>query len=88
MSWHPQSLSFYYMAIALQASLIAYMVSSFFLSVAYLWYVFYLVAYAVCLRRIYESETGKVVVVKKTKEEKASRLTDPGPTINSGGVVA
>ena len=50
---------FYYLAVGLQASLIAYMVSSFFLSVAYLWYVYYLVGYAVCFRRIYEAETGE-----------------------------
>jgi putative inorganic carbon (HCO3(-)) transporter len=56
---------FYYLAVGLQASLLGYMVSSFFASVAYLWYVYYLVAYAVCLRRLYESETGREVVVKK-----------------------
>ena len=42
----------YYMAVGLQASLVAYMVVSFFASVAYLWYVYYLVAYAVTLQRI------------------------------------
>ena len=55
---------FYYLAVGLQASLLGYMVCSFFASVAYLWYVYYLVAYAVCLRRIYESETGRAVVVE------------------------
>ena len=45
--------SIYYLAIGLQASLVAYMVISFFASVAYLWYAYYLVAYCVCLRRIY-----------------------------------
>nr|MBA3321802.1 O-antigen ligase family protein [Pyrinomonadaceae bacterium] len=52
---------FYYLAIGLQASLIAFMVSSFFGSVAYQWYVYYLVGYAVCLRRLYESEIGRAV---------------------------
>jgi probable O-glycosylation ligase (exosortase A-associated) len=46
----------HYLAIGLQASLIGYMVNSFFASVAYLWYVYYLVGYAVCLRYIYESK--------------------------------
>jgi putative inorganic carbon (HCO3(-)) transporter len=46
---------FYYMAVALQASLVGYMVSSFFASVAYHWYVYYLVGYAVALWRIYEA---------------------------------
>jgi putative inorganic carbon (hco3(-)) transporter len=61
---------FYYLALGLQASLIAYLISSFFLSVAYVWYVYYLVAYAVCLRRLYESETGKVVVPETRKERR------------------
>jgi len=51
----PAARRFFYMSIALQASLVGYMVASFFASVAYLWYIYYLVAYAVCLRRIYDS---------------------------------
>jgi O-antigen ligase len=70
---------YYYLAVGLQASLLGYMVSTFFLSVAYLWYVYYLVAYAVCLRRMYESETGRVVVLEKHRLRKRaserSRLT-------------
>jgi len=42
----------FYLAGGLEASLIGYMVSSFFASVAYLWYVYYLVAYASCLLRL------------------------------------
>jgi O-antigen ligase len=44
---------FYYLAIGLQASLVGFMVSSFFGAVAYHWYVYYLVGYAVCLHRLY-----------------------------------
>ncbi len=44
----------YYLSIGVQASIITYMVSSFFGPVAYNWYVYYLIAYAVCLRRIYQ----------------------------------
>jgi O-antigen ligase len=47
---------FYYLAVGLQASLVGYMVSSFFASVAFLWYVYYLAGYAVCFERIYRSE--------------------------------
>jgi O-antigen ligase len=47
---------FYYLAVGTQAALVCYMVSSFFASVAYLWYVYYIVGYAVCLRRIYDGE--------------------------------
>jgi len=42
----------YYLAIGLQASLVGYMVVSFFASVAFVWYVYYLVAYAICLQRL------------------------------------
>jgi putative inorganic carbon (hco3(-)) transporter len=45
---------FYYFAVGLQAALVGYMVSSFFASVAYNFYVYYLVGYAVCLRQLYE----------------------------------
>lgn len=44
----------YYLTIGLQASIIGYMVSSFFVSVAYQWFVYFPIAYAVCLRRIYK----------------------------------
>ena len=50
---------FFYAATALQASLVGYMVASFFASVAFLWYIYYIVAYAVCLRRIYDSAMEK-----------------------------
>ena len=45
----------YYLAVALQASLVGFMVSSFFASVAYLWYIYYLAGYALCLHRLYEA---------------------------------
>lgn len=51
--------NYYYLSVGLQASLVGYMVSSFFASVAYLWYIYFLVGYAVCLRRMYEA--GKTV---------------------------
>ena len=47
---------FYYLSIGLQASLIGYMVASFFAAVAYQWYIYYLVGYAIALRRIYYLE--------------------------------
>lgn len=61
---------FYYLTIGIQAALLGYLVSSFFVSVPFLWYVYYLVGYAVCLRRIHESKTGKPVVVESRKERK------------------
>ena len=49
---------FYYVAIGLQTSILGYMVSSFFASVAYNWFIYYLIAYAVAFRRIYSLEKG------------------------------
>lgn len=44
---------FYFVSIGLQASIIGYWVSSFFASVAYNWFIYYLLAYAVAFRRVY-----------------------------------
>jgi len=49
---------FYYLSIGLQASIVGYLVSSFFASVAYNWFIYYLIAYAVAFRRIYTIEKG------------------------------
>jgi O-antigen ligase len=49
----PERRSFYYLSVGLQASLIGFMFSSFFGAVAYQWYVYYLVGYAVCLHRLF-----------------------------------
>jgi putative inorganic carbon (HCO3(-)) transporter len=77
---------YYYLAVGLQASLLGYMVASFFLSVAYVWYVYYLVAFAVCLRRLYEAETGAEVVVEPRKERKRKKVR--APFIDEGRTVA
>ena len=45
-----------YMSIGLQAALIAYMNNSFFLSIQYLWYLYYAAGFAVALRLIYAAE--------------------------------
>lgn len=77
---------FYYLTIGIQAALLGYLVSSFFVSVPFLWYVYYLVGYAVCLRRIHESETGKLVVVESRKERKDKARAELLTT--NGGVPA
>jgi hypothetical protein len=65
----------YYLAVGLQASLIGYMVSSFFVSVAYLWYVYYLVGFAVALRRIYQSREQQNFLVEGTGTKKVATVT-------------
>lgn len=49
---------FFYTAIGLQASIVAYLIGSFFASVAYNWFIYYLIAYAVAFRRVYQIEKG------------------------------
>jgi putative inorganic carbon (HCO3(-)) transporter len=66
---------FYYLAVGLQASLVGYMIASFFASVAYYWYIYYLVGYSICLRRIYalapEVKEGRIADAdnESTREE-------------------
>lgn len=74
-----ESSKFYYLSVGIQASLIGYMVGSFFASVAYLWFVYYLVAYAVALRRIYalkQSEQNEVKDKANTKKAFADKLSE------------
>jgi O-antigen ligase len=52
----PEERRYYYLSVGLQASLIGYMVSAFFAAVAYQWYAYYLVAFGVCLYRMYDSD--------------------------------
>jgi putative inorganic carbon (hco3(-)) transporter len=51
----------YYLTVGIQASLVGYMVVSFFASVAYQWYVYYIVAYAVSMQRMSDTETAETM---------------------------
>jgi len=51
----------YHVSIGVYASIAGYMVSSFFGSVAYIWYAYYGVAYAISLRRIYQLQAENEV---------------------------
>ena len=46
----------YYLSIGIQASIAGFIASSFFSSVAYHWYVYYPIAFAIGIRRIYQLE--------------------------------
>ncbi len=52
---------FYYLAVGLQASIVGYMISSFFASVAFQHYLYYLIGYSICLHRIYETSKPATV---------------------------
>ena len=66
----------YYLSIGLQASLVGYMVSSFFASVAYLWYIYYLVGYAVCLHRLYEAKSAAGVFARASARKPLSMFDE------------
>jgi Lipid A core - O-antigen ligase and related enzymes len=59
-----ENAKFYYLSVGLQASLVGYMVASFFASVAFLWYIYYLVGYAVCVSRLYATVKAKEEVAE------------------------
>lgn len=63
--------AFRWMALGLEGSLVGYMVASFFASVSYLWYAYYLVAFAVCLRRIIATASSNATM----NSEKSSSLS-------------
>jgi len=66
----------YYLAVGLQACLIGYMVCSFFVSVAYLWYIYYLVGYALCLHRLYEAKGAGGVFRGSPEVRRASSIEE------------
>jgi O-antigen ligase len=81
----------YYLSIGLQGSIIGYMVSSFFCAVAYQWYVYYIVGYAICMHRLFLMETPgfeHVSWVKPfTKETKrAERLEKQAQVVSTSQV--
>ena len=66
----PESIDwFYYWLSACRRASVGYLVSSFFASVAYNWFIYYLIAYAVAFRRIYSLED----------RSQAERITKPSP---------
>ena len=67
---------FYYLAIGIQASIAGYMVSSFFGAVAYNWFVYYPIAYAVCLRRIYQASLAEKDLETERAESGLSNYFD------------
>lgn len=69
---------FYYLSVGVQASLVAYMIGSFFASVAYQWYVYYLVAYAICVRRMYDEYGAKEESAGVAASEQSASVTTKG----------
>jgi putative inorganic carbon (HCO3(-)) transporter len=63
----------YYLSIALQAALAAYIVCTLFGSVQYQWFLYYIAAYAIAVRRIYAAE--------HVDAPSAETLTEAGPVL-------
>ena len=66
-----------YLAIGVQAGLIGYMVSSFFAAVAFLWYVYYLAAYAICISRLHQSALTQTNAVNVSNNGPSAYLAEP-----------
>lgn len=73
----------HYLAVGMQASLAGYMVASFFASVAYLWYVYYLVGYVLCLDRLYAARGSEVF--GRAARERVSAADAEGGALASAG---
>jgi O-antigen ligase len=76
---------YYGLAIGLQASMVAYIVTSFFISVAFNWNLYYLVGFAICLRRLYQTrelEPAKERLTATDSKEQAAATNSP--TENAG----
>jgi len=65
---------YHYLTVGLQASLAGYLVGSFFLSVAYDWYVYFIIGYAISFNRIFDLSNANDIQVATTNE----RLSDFG----------
>ncbi len=65
---------FYYLTVGLQASLAGYLVGSFFLSVAYDWYVYFIIGYAICFHRIYDIRKNAGEIELPTIDERLSNF--------------
>lgn len=72
----------YYMAVAIEAALVGYMVSSFFASVAYLWYIYYLVGYALCLDRLYEAKGALGIFSRAPLGRKLSAVEEQNDAVS------
>jgi hypothetical protein len=73
-----------YLAVGFEASLIGYMVASFFASVAFLWYLYYVVGYGICLARLYHANRNVELSKNGKRQAKISARTlstDPEPGV-------
>jgi len=78
-----------FLAIGLEVAIYGYMVASFFASVAYLWYAYYLIAFSICVRKIaldtaststpVDAETTEEAVVYETADGASQGISTAEP---------
>lgn len=68
----------YYWSVGLEATLVAYIVCSFFTSIEYQWYLYYPLAYVVALRRIHATENSEVPLVVEKARGALWKTVKPG----------
>src|ERR1051325_7240174 len=78
---------YYGLAIGLEASMVAYIITSFFISVAFNWNLYYLVCFAICLRRLYEltEHTAGPTKASLRVADSEERATAAGSTVDEAG---
>lgn len=74
------------LAVALQAAFLGYIVCSFFASIQYLWYLYYIVAYAIALRRVHDAASSPQAV--RTVVERPRGVLWPARAPAAAGGVA
>jgi len=71
----PRDREFYYLSLGIHATIIGYIICSFFASYQYFWYLYYPVAYAIALRRL---EGGEVVADREARTDAAAPSAGAG----------
>lgn len=80
---------YYGLAIGLEASMVAYIITSFFISVAFNWNLYYLVGFAICLRRLYEmtAHTAGPTKERLTANGSEERATTADSEVEKAGAL-
>jgi hypothetical protein len=80
----------HYLSIALQAAFAAYIICSFFGSIQYQWFLYYIAAFAIAVRRILSAEQNSLTDQSATSAEQARngrRQNEPRTRLGKLGVV-
>jgi O-antigen ligase len=71
----PRDREFYYLSLGVHATIIGYIICSFFASYQYFWYLYYPVAYAIALRRL---GGGQEVESREAQAQSVSQSAEAG----------